>query len=182
MVNGRVVPPFNREYEAEVKGDKLFRFEFGEVDQFYFNDGKGNFNLIDITKENFYSVDGSPIDSHLRDWGLVAQFRDMNNDGHPDIYICNDFESPDRIWINNGDGSFREIEKTAVRHTSNSSMSVDFSDLNKDGYVDFFVSDMLSQSHIMKKTQMGTMLPTVLLIGEIENRPTIHEKYLIYKS
>ena len=33
-----VVPPFNREYEAEVKGDKLFRFEFGEVDQFYFND------------------------------------------------------------------------------------------------------------------------------------------------
>ena len=95
----------------------------------------------------------------------------MNNDGHPDIYICNDFESPDRIWINNGDGSFREIEKTAVRHTSNSSMSVDFSDLNKDGYVDFFVSDMLSQSHIMKKTQMGTMLPTVLLIGEIENRP-----------
>ena len=166
-----VVPPFNREYEAEVKGDKLFRFEFGEVDQFYFNDGKGNFNLIDITKENFYSVDGGPIDSHLRDWGLVAQFRDMNNDGHPDIYICNDFESPDRIWINNGDGSFSEIEKTAVRHTSNSSMSVDFSDLNKDGYVDFFVSDMLSQSHIMKKTQMGTMLPTVLLIGEIENRP-----------
>ena len=166
-----VVPPFNREYEAEVKGDKLFRFEFGEVDQFYFNDGKGNFNLIDITKENFYSVDGGPIDNHLRDWGLVAQFRDMNNDGHPDIYICNDFESPDRIWINNGDGSFNEIEKTAVRHTSNSSMSVDFSDLNKDGYVDFFVSDMLSQSHIMKKTQMGTMLPTVLLIGEIENRP-----------
>ena len=166
-----VIPPFNREYEAEVKGDKLFRFEFGEVDQFYFNDGKGNFKLIDITKNNFFDQKGNPINEHLKDWGLVAQFRDINNDNHPDIYICNDFESPDRIWINNGDGSFNEIEKTAIRHTSNSSMSVDFSDLNKDGYVDLFVSDMLSQSHIMKKTQMGTMIPTTLLIGEIENRP-----------
>jgi len=101
----------------------------------------------------------------------MAQFRDINNDSHPDIYICNDFESPDRAWINNGDGTFKAISKLAIRHTSNSSMAVDFADLNKDGYTDFFVTDMMSQSHILKKTQMGTMAPTPLSIGEIDNRP-----------
>ncbi|GIS57434.1 MAG: hypothetical protein CM1200mP1_13720 [Candidatus Neomarinimicrobiota bacterium] len=50
-------------------------------------------------------------------------------------------------------------------------MAVDFSDLNKDGEVDFFVTDMMSQSHILQKTQMGTMAPTPLGIGEIDNRP-----------
>ena len=50
-------------------------------------------------------------------------------------------------------------------------MAVDFSDLNKDGETDFFVTDMMSQSHILQKTQMGTMAPTPLGIGEIDNRP-----------
>ena len=166
-----VLPPFNQEYEAAVKGDILLRFEMAEVDQYYINDGDGNFEFIDITKSHFKDENGSPISHHLRDWGLMAQFRDINNDTHPDIYICNDFESPDRVWINNGDGTFNLIPKLALRHTSNSSMAVDFSDLNKDGEVDFFVTDMMSQSHILQKTQMGTMAPTPLGIGEIENRP-----------
>ncbi|GIS56523.1 MAG: hypothetical protein CM1200mP1_04610 [Candidatus Neomarinimicrobiota bacterium] len=93
----------------------------------------GNFEFIDITKSHFKDENGSPISHHLRDWGLMAQFRDINNDTHPDIYICNDFESPDRVWINNGDGTFNLFPKLALRHTSNSSMAVDFSDLNKDG-------------------------------------------------
>lgn len=166
-----VMPPFNREYETSVKNNVLFRFEMAEVDQFYLNDGEGNFDLIDMTSSHFTDETGAPIQDHLRDWGLMAQFRDINNDSHPDIYICNDFESPDRAWINNGDGTFKAISKLAIRHTSNSSMAVDFADLNKDGYTDFFVTDMMSQSHILKKTQMGTMAPTPLSIGEIDNRP-----------
>ncbi|MDP6340088.1 MAG: FG-GAP-like repeat-containing protein [Candidatus Marinimicrobia bacterium] len=166
-----VMPPFNKEYETKVVNNILLRFEMAEVDQFYLNDGKGNFNLIDITQSHFTDENGEPIQDHLRDWGLMAQFRDINNDTHPDIYICNDFESPDRAWINNGDGTFRALPKLAIRHTSNSSMAVDFSDLNNDGTQDFFVTDMMSQSHILQKTQMGTMAPTPLSIGEIDNRP-----------
>ena len=166
-----VMPPFNKEYETSVRNNLLLRFEMAEVDQLYLNDGKGNFNLIDITSSHFTDETGAPIQDHLRDWGLMAQFRDINNDSHPDLYICNDFESPDRAWINNGDGTFKSISKLAIRHTSNSSMAVDFSDLNKDGNTDFFVTDMMSQSHILQKTQMGTMAPTPLSIGEIDNRP-----------
>ncbi|MBT4068748.1 MAG: VCBS repeat-containing protein, partial [Candidatus Marinimicrobia bacterium] len=164
-------PPFNKEYETEVRNNILLRFEMAEVDQFYLNDGKGNFKLIDITQSHFTDENGQSIEEHLRDWGLMAQFRDINNDTHPDIYICNDFESPDRAWINNGDGTFRALPKLALRHTSNSSMAVDFSDLNNDGLQDFFVTDMMSQSHIRQKTQMGTMAPTPLSIGDIDDRP-----------
>jgi len=173
LTNNRwvVMPPFNQEYETEVRNNILMRFEMAEVDQFYLNDGRGNFNLIDITQSHFTDEGGQPIDEHLRDWGLMAQFRDINNDGHPDLYICNDFESPDRAWINNGDGTFHALPKLAIRHTSNSSMAVDFSDLNNDGFQDFFVTDMMSQSHILQKTQMGTMAPTALSIGEIDDRP-----------
>ena len=110
-----VLPPYNKEYEAAVKGDVLLRFEMAEVDQFYINDGKGNFELIDMTNSHFKDENGNPIQEHLRDWGLMAQFRDINNDTHPDIYICNDFESPDRIWINNGDGTFRLIKKKGYK-------------------------------------------------------------------
>ena len=173
LTNNRwiVMPPFNKEYETAVQNNILLRFEMAEVDQFYLNDGRGKFELIDITQSHFSDENGRPIEAHLRDWGLMAQFRDINNDTHPDIYICNDFESPDRAWINNGDGTFRAMENLALRHTSNSSMAVDFSDINKDGNIDFFVTDMMSQSHILQKTQMGTMLPTSLSIGEIDNRP-----------
>jgi len=173
LTNNRwiVMPPFNQHYETEVRNNILLRFEMAEVDQFYLNNGKGEFEFVDITQGRFTDENGQPINHHLRDWGLMAQFRDINNDSHPDIYICNDFESPDRVWINNGDGTFHAMNKLAIRHTSNSSMAVDFSDLNHDGNQDFFVTDMMSQSHILKKTQMGTMAPTPLSIGEIDNRP-----------
>ena len=173
LTNNRWVvrPPFNQHYEAEVRNNILLRFEMAEVDQFYLNNGNGKFELVNMTKSHFTDENGQPLQTHLRDWGLMAQFRDLNNDSHPDIYICNDFESPDRIWINNGDGTFRALPKLAIRHTSNSSMAVDFSDLNNDGDFDIFVTDMMSQSHILQKTQMGTMVPTSLSIGEIDNRP-----------
>ena len=69
-------------------------------------------------------------------------FRDINGDGAPDMYVCNDNASPDRFWINNGKGAFRAIQPMALRHTSRSSMGVDFADINRDGYDDFIVLDM----------------------------------------
>ena len=36
--------------------------------------------------------------------GLNDEFCDLNGDGKPDLYVCNDFQSPDRIWLNEGGG------------------------------------------------------------------------------
>src|SRR5439155_12585793 len=86
--------------------------------------------------------------------GLSAMFRDFNGDGAPDLYVCNDFQSPDRIWINDGQGRFRAIGRRAIRQTSLFSMGVDFADVDRDGQDDFFVADMLSREHWRRQVQV----------------------------
>jgi len=168
----RIAPKFQEHYTLEIRGTKLLWLETGEPDLLYLNDGAGHFQAVALTDGRFLDDQGKPI-SELKDWGLMARFQDMDNDGDPDIYVCNDFESPDRIWINDGAGRFRALSNFAIRHTSNSSMAVDFSDLDRDGDLDFFVADMLSREHQRRKMQMATTVPAPLPLGEIDNRPQV---------
>ena len=133
--------------------------EYGEPDQFYTNDGTGKFTPVSWTDGAFLDEDGKPLARPPLDWGLTAQFRDMNGDGSPDLYVCNDYWTPDRCWINDGRGRFRAIDRLALRSISASSMGVDFADVDRDGNVDFFVVDMLSRDHQRRKMQMGAMKP-----------------------
>src|SRR6185436_1273486 len=94
----------------------------------------------------------------------------LNGDGAPDIYVCNDFKSPDRIWINNGRGQFRALPLTAIRQTSLSSMGVDVADVNRDGYFDIFVVDMFSREHRRRLTQRPDMSPVPLALGDTVSR------------
>jgi len=149
-------------------------YEKGEPDHLYLNDGSGNFELQLWTAGRFLDVEGRPISSPPRHWGLAVAMRDFSGDGIPDIYVCNDFiDSPDDIWINDGAGRFRPIQLFALRTTSWSSMAIDFSDINRDGLVDFFVVDMLSRSHRLRQTQRANadMANVAIEIGEIDNRP-----------
>jgi hypothetical protein len=52
-------------------------------------------------------------------------------------------------------------------------MTVDFSDIDRDGHVDIFVADMLSRDHKKRKMQMGEMARTNISVGLIYNRPQI---------
>ncbi|MFQ6116343.1 MAG: FG-GAP repeat domain-containing protein, partial [bacterium] len=166
----RIAPKFQEHYTLEMRGSIILWFESGEADLLYLNNGKGQFSRVSFTDGTFLDEEGNPV-SELKDWGLMVRFQDMDDDGDPDIYVCNDFESPDRIWINDGSGHFQAIPRLSIRHTSNSSMAVDFSDIDRDGDLDFYVVDMLSRYHQRRKTQMGTTVPTPLGIGAIEKRP-----------
>jgi hypothetical protein len=90
---------------------------------------------------------------------LAAQFRDFNGDGAPDLYVCNDFHTPDRFWLNDGHGRFIHTSPTVVRHASFGSMAVDFADINLDGALDFFVGDMLSRDYSRRQRQRGIASP-----------------------
>ena len=169
MVNGKlVVPAPLQERLLEVDGRIL---EYGEPDEFYLNDGKGRFTPVSWTNGAFLDEDGRKLKRAPLDWGLTATFRDMNGDGFPDLYVCNDYWTPDRIWINDGRGHFHAIARLALRNTSASSMGVDFADIKRDGLVDFFVVDMLSQYPELRKRQMLAQTPAPNPVGEIENRP-----------
>ncbi len=89
--------------------------------------------------------------------GLVAS--DFNNDGLKDIYLSNDFNVPDYLYKNNGDGTFSEISKDATRHTSMFGMGIDAADFNNDGLTDFLQVDMTAEGHKRSKTNMASMSP-----------------------
>ena len=134
-INGQLsIRPEDREdYELSPQG---LIIEHGEPDFLYLNDGHGNFQSLSWTGGVLLDEDGRPLIKAPRDWGLCAAFRDLNGDCVLDLYVCNDFQTPDRIWINDGQAHFRALSRSAVRIISIFSMSVDFVDINHDKFDD----------------------------------------------
>jgi hypothetical protein len=152
--------------------------EYGEPSLAYLNDGNGHFTPLSWTNGAFLDEKGKPLAGPPLDWSLTAAFRDLNGDGAPDLYVCNDYWTPDRLWINDGKGHFQAAPPLALRHTSKFSMGVDFADIDRDGEMDFFVVDMLSRDWPTRKRQFmvsGVARPPV---GAIENRPQIPQNCL----
>ena len=113
-----------------LSGDKLLR-----------NDG-GKFT--DVTEQ-------AGIISTVIGYGLGVVVGDVNLDGWPDIYIGNDFHENDYLYINQGDGTFREVLTEQIMHTSRFSMGVDMADLNNDAFNEIISLDMLpSDPKILK--------------------------------
>ena len=84
-----------------------------DSDHLYRNDGN---YFTDVTKESGVSNFGLSL-------GVVAS--DFNNDGYSDIYISNDFNAPDFMYINNGDGTFTNDILNSLKQTSFFGMGVE---------------------------------------------------------
>jgi len=97
----------------------------------------------------------------LKAYGLSlgATTADLNNDTWPDLYVSNDFNAPDFMYINNHDGTFKEVVKEATAHNSFYGMGVDISDFNNDGNLDIFQVDMDAKDNRRKKANMSSMNP-----------------------
>jgi len=115
-------------------------------DRLYQNNGNGHFT--DVSKEAGIANNA---------FGLGLAIADLNNDGWPDIYVSNDYIETDYMYLNNGDGTFREVIQTATKHISNYGMGVDIADYNNDGLQDIMVLDMLAEDYKRSKTMMGAM-------------------------
>ena len=169
LVNGQmVVPPGLKDRLVVVNGEV---WEYGEPDQLYLNDGRGRFTPVSWTGGRFRGEEGAPLTSPPLDWGLAAMFRDINGDGFPDLYVCNDFWTPDRIWFNDGKGRFQAAPRLAFRNTSASSMGVDFADLDRDGFPECFVVDMLSRDSRLRLRQAPAQTARPSTVGVIDDRP-----------
>ena len=162
---------FKEDYSLKILDNRLLmRFEHGELDNFYINEGEGIFTPVSLLGKRFNQPDSEQF-PELRDWGLTVRFQDIDDDGDPDIYVCNDFESPDRVWINDGKGIFFSESNFSIRNSSWATMGIDFSDINRDGNIDFFILDMLSRQHKKRMTQMLYAPPISSPIGQTNDRP-----------
>lgn len=163
----------------EVLSDGSVR-ELPEVHGLYRNDGNGSFAAVQFEPGRWSDEDGQPIPP-FRDWGLSAMFRDLNGDGAPDLYVCNDNVSPDRIWINSGSGTFRLIDRYSFRHTSRSSMALDFADIDRDGYEDLLVLDMVSREHRRRMRQLVKDFPSTAERERMDSRPQFNRNTLFLR-
>ncbi len=120
-----------RQVRDSINGDRLYRNDAGS-----FKDASAAAGIY-----------GSEIA-----FGLGIAVSDLNNDGWEDIYVSNDFFEKDYLYINQHNGTFKEVSNEALGHMSNGSMGTDIADINNDGYLDVFTAEMLPESDYRLKT------------------------------
>lgn len=143
-----VLGNYFRPYQAgqEASGRPIFKIQkVGQPDVLFRNDG-GKFTNV-----------SQAAGIHGVGFGLSATWWDYNSDGWTDLWVGNDFDDPDRVYRNNGDGTFTDVVKEVTPHTSWFSMGADFADLNGDNKPDFLIADMSGTNHFKQKTNMGSM-------------------------
>ncbi|WP_420321290.1 VCBS repeat-containing protein [Flagellimonas sp.] len=138
------VTPFNTTVPEYVKLMKNVSLK--ESNSFYVNNGNGTFT--DMTE------DSGLLAYNL---SLSASIGDYNRDGWPDIYVSNDFASPDNLYINQGDGTFLDQIHDCVAQTSFFGMGSDVADFNNDGWLDIFQLDMTPEDNRRSKANMQSM-------------------------
>ncbi len=112
-------------------GDKLYR-----------NEGNGHFT--DVSRQ-------AGLHQNPLTFGLGVVVADINKDGWQDLYVTNDYNEPDYLYINNGDGTFKDVTKECFRHLPQFSMGVDIADYNNDGLPDIVNLDMLPEDNERQK-------------------------------
>ena len=158
-----VDPKWAGEFRIEDRPDLggIMRSQRADPDLFFLNDGRGHFTREPLAGPRFVDETGKPLTHEPDYFTLAARFYDVNGDGASDLYVCNDFEDPDQFWLNDGKGTFHLAPALALRESSNTCMSVDFGDVNRDGNVDLFTADMMSVdlAHRQRQIATNTMLP-----------------------
>ncbi|MDQ3140741.1 MAG: VCBS repeat-containing protein [Bacteroidota bacterium] len=119
------------------------------TNKLYKNNGNGPFT--DVTRE------AGLIPNY--GYGLSVTTGDINKDGTQDIYVANDFIEPDYLYINYGNGTFRESVKDLTNHVPYYSMGSDFGDINNDGNEEILTVEMRPDDYKRSKTTMPPMSP-----------------------
>lgn len=104
--------------------------------------------FTDVTKS-------TGISGFIIGYGLGIAVSDINLDGWPDIYIGNDFHENDYLYINQKNGTFKDVLPDETMHTSQFSMGVDVADINNDALPDIISLDMMPQDPYILKRSLG---------------------------
>lgn len=124
----------NKKRKAAKFNSKLFRNENG--------------HFVNVSEE-------AGIINNVLSFGLGVAVSDLNQDGWPDIYVSNDFNEEDYLYMNNGDGTFTDQVRDATGHVSLFSMGSDIADVNNDALPDVFTLDMMPASNERIKLSSG---------------------------
>ncbi|WP_422082283.1 VCBS repeat-containing protein [Ulvibacterium sp.] len=141
-----LVNPAAFEHQVNSSHPRKLNGESVSNDRLYRNEGNGKF--IDVSGESGILVEG---------YGLGVGISDINNDSWPDIYVSNDFIGNDILYINQGDGTFKDEITDYLNHTSYAGMGNDIGDINNDGKQDIFVLDMRPEDNKRRKLIISSL-------------------------
>jgi len=129
-------------YEHKVNTSSPRKLDGSSIsnDRLYRNNGNGKFT--DVSQESGIKVEG---------YGLGVGISDINQDSWPDIYVSNDFIGNDILYINQGDGTFKDEITSQISHTSYAGMGNDVADIDNNGKPDIMVLDMRPEDNERQK-------------------------------
>jgi hypothetical protein len=90
----------------------------------------GDMKFADVTAQS-----GLEDDSY---WGTGASFVDIDNDGDLDLYVCA-YDAPNRLYLNQGDGTFRQRNGAFGLDFHGASVMMGFADYDRDGDLDGYL-------------------------------------------
>jgi hypothetical protein len=141
-----------------IKGDNPAVYRKKNLDGSYPSTGKllrNDFDVklnhpvfTDVTKQAGVTIEG---------YGHGVNIADVNKDGWKDIFVTNDFNSNDLLYINNHDGTFTDKASSYFKHTSANGMGQDIIDINNDGLVDVVELDMDPEDNYRKKMMLNSI-------------------------
>ncbi|MSO19554.1 MAG: CRTAC1 family protein [Acidobacteria bacterium] len=105
------------------------------------NDGAGKFS--DATAR-------AGFENHTG-WTLDVGAGDFDNDGDPDVYVASDY-GMDRVYLNNGDGTYKDVSATAIGKDTKKGMNAEVADYDNDGWLDVYVTNITDE--YMKECNM----------------------------
>ncbi len=142
----RFTIPLNQEFEAGSFGTGVAIGDYdgdGRPDIFIVSKTEscrlfrnlGDFKFEDVTEK---AGVGDRRDSALV-WNLGVTFVDVNNDGLLDLYVCR-FNAPNLLYINQGNGTFKEMAHAYGLDVKDSSVMASFCDYDRDGWLDVYIA------------------------------------------
>ena len=166
----------NRFADPKMKGALYQEFETSSVGSGvaigdYDNDGKpdlfvvsktescrlfhnlGNWKFVDVTDRAGVGDKGD--DAIV--WKQGVTFADVNNDGLLDIYVCR-FRAPNLLYINQGNGTFKEMAHAYGLDVKDSSVMAAFCDYDRDGWLDVYIATNILDITAHPNGQRGYLL------------------------
>jgi len=110
----------------------------------------GNFKFEDVTEK----AGVGDVGAAATIWKSGATFVDVNNDGRLDLYVCR-FNAPNLLYINQSDGTFKEMAQAYGLDVKDSSVMAAFCDYDRDGWLDVYVATNLLSNAAGSKGRRG---------------------------
>ncbi|MEP7196900.1 MAG: FG-GAP-like repeat-containing protein [Saprospiraceae bacterium] len=115
----------------------------------------GDNTFTDVT------IESGLLSKHPTQTGV---WRDFNNDGWLDLYIGNETTNtkdpePCELYMNNKNGTFKEVAAIANCQVVDFIKSVASSDFNNDGLMDLFLTSAFGQRRLLKNTGISNNIP-----------------------